>query len=146
MKRSARKRRYKVTDGITLEDLDGERWGEPPFDSYVVRTCHALRRKPVNTLTDEELRLAIGQGIGLIWLIPLALQRLAEDPFRCGDFYEGDLLASISRVAAGYWAEHPEDKVVLASKVVPAALGDDRLPEMTSATRQAVIDLRTMSE
>lgn len=80
MRRSAKQRRSKAMGDRTLEELDGERWGEPTFDSYVVRTCHALRRKPLNTLTDEELRLAVGQGIGLEWLVPLMLQRLAENP------------------------------------------------------------------
>ncbi|MER8451687.1 contact-dependent growth inhibition system immunity protein [Mesorhizobium sp. M0296] len=146
MRRSAKQRRSKAMGDRTLEELDGERWGEPTFDSYVVRTCHALRRKPLNTLTDEELRLAVGQGIGLEWLVPLMLQRLAENPFRAGDFFEGDLLASLARVPSSYWTEHPAEKTVLATEIMTAALSDDRLPDMTKETKQAVADLRAASE
>ncbi|HSI41188.1 MAG TPA: contact-dependent growth inhibition system immunity protein [Xanthobacteraceae bacterium] len=130
----------------TLEELDGGSWGEPTFESYVVRTCHALRRKPLKSLTDEEMRLAVGQGIGLEWLVPLMLQRLAEDPFRAGDFFEGDLLASLARVPSSYWTEHPAEKTVLATEIMTAALSDSRLPDMTKETQQAIADLRAASE
>ncbi len=146
MGRSAKQRRSKTTGDRTLEELDGERWGEPAFGSYVVRTCHALRRKPLKTLTDEELRLAVGQGIGLEWLVPLMLQRLAENPFLAGDYYEGDLLASLALVPSSYWAEHPAEKTVLETKIVAAAQSDDRLPDMTKETQHAVADLRAASE
>lgn len=145
MGRSAKRRRSKTTGDCTLEELDGERWGEPTFDSYVVRTSHALRRKPLNTLIDEELRLAVGQGIGLEWLVPLMLRRLAEDPFRAGDFFEGDLLASLAHIPSSYWTEHPVEKAVLATEIMTAALSDDRLPDMTKETQQAVADLRAAS-
>jgi hypothetical protein len=45
------RRRWNAMLGCSLEQLDGRRWGEPEFDSYVVRTCHALRRKPIGKLT-----------------------------------------------------------------------------------------------
>ncbi|MEO9338587.1 contact-dependent growth inhibition system immunity protein [Mesorhizobium sp. SB112] len=144
MGRSA-KRRSKTTGEHTLEEIDGERWSEPTLDSYVVRACHALRRKPLNTLTDEELRLAVGQGIGLEWLVPRMLQRLAEDPFRPGDFFEGDLLASLAHVPASYWLEHPAEKTALATKIMTAAIADGRLPDMPKETQQAVADLRAVS-
>lgn len=146
MARSSKHRRSKSIEDRTLEELDGERWGEPSFDSYVVRTCHALRRKPLKTLTDEELRLAVGQGMGLEWLVPLMLQRLAQDPFRAGDFFEGDLLASLARVPSSYWTEHPAEKSILATEVVAAALSDVRLPSMTREAREAVVALSAASE
>src|ERR1700722_18461483 len=57
----------------TLEQLEVEKWGRPPFPSNVVTTCHAMRCKPLRDLTDEELRLAIGQKMGLRFLMPLAV-------------------------------------------------------------------------
>ncbi|WP_189510297.1 contact-dependent growth inhibition system immunity protein [Mesorhizobium sp.] len=120
--------------------------GGPTFDSDVVRTSHSLRRKPLNTLTDEELRLAVEQGIALEWLVPLMLRRLAEDSFRAGDFFEGDLLTSLARIPSSYWTEHPAEKAVLATDVMTAAIADDRLPGMTRETQQAVADLRAASE
>lgn len=49
----------------TLEELDGEKWGEPSYDSYLVTNCHRLRRIPLKDFSVEDLRLMIGQGIGL---------------------------------------------------------------------------------
>ena len=44
-----------------------------------------MRRKPLRDLSDEELRLAIGQQIGLKFLVPVALERLVANPLGCGD-------------------------------------------------------------
>ncbi len=44
-----------------LDELEGFTAGELPFDSYLVRTTYALRRKPVGEFTTEDLRVTIGQ-------------------------------------------------------------------------------------
>jgi hypothetical protein len=82
--------------------------GEPNFDSYVVSECHRLRKIPLRDLTDEQLRLAIGQKIGLRYLLPLAIERLKADPFASGHFYEGDLLQNVLRVPTSAWEERPD--------------------------------------
>ncbi|HEY4384219.1 MAG TPA: contact-dependent growth inhibition system immunity protein [Ktedonobacteraceae bacterium] len=43
----------------TLQELEGQDWGEPNFPSYLVRTCHALRRKPLRDFTVEDLRIIL---------------------------------------------------------------------------------------
>lgn len=92
----------------TLEQLEGADWGEPEYASYVVRTVHALRKKPLDALSDEELRLALSQCFGLPWIAELALLRLEEDPFRCGDFHPGDVLASTLRLPMDFWDAQPD--------------------------------------
>lgn len=91
----------------SLEQLEGEDWGQPTYDSYVVKACHALRKKPVRDLSNEELRLAIGQEMSLKFLLPVAVDRLSADPLACGDFYAGDLLLKVMQVAKGTWQSPP---------------------------------------
>lgn len=145
MGRSSKERRSKGPLDYTLEERDGERWGEPGFSSYVVTTCHAARRKPLRTLTPEELRLVIGQGIGLPWLVPLALSLLLEEPLRCVSLYSGDLLASVARVPAPYWAEHPAEKAQLLNDILPRALGDADMAELPKEAATAVRGLIEMA-
>jgi|GEM_PF-287058 len=83
----------------TLEELEGEDWGEQRFPSYVVTTCVQMRRKPLRELSDEEIRLALGQQMGVRFLLPIALQRLQSDPLVRGDMYEGALLKNVLDVA-----------------------------------------------
>ncbi len=92
----------------TLQDLEGQDWGEPPFPSYLVRTCHALRRKPLHDFTIEDLRIMIGQNISPNYLIPLALEQLRRDPLVAGDLYPGDLLAAVLKVESGFWHAQPQ--------------------------------------
>jgi hypothetical protein len=91
----------------SLQELEGKDWGEPTYDSHLVVECHRLRRVPLREFTAENLRIMIGQQIGLLWLVPLALGLLERDPFAEGDFYKGDLLAAVLRVDASFWQNHP---------------------------------------
>ena len=65
----------------SLQDLEGVDWGEPTFPSHLVTTCHRLHRTPLQDFTVEDLRIMIGQQMGLPYLVPLALERLRVNPF-----------------------------------------------------------------
>lgn len=93
----------------TLDQLEGIVSPEPAFKSYLVQTIHALRRKPLAAFTVEDLRIMIGQQIGLSYLVPIALNHLERDPFVAGDFYAGDLLGVVADIPSTYWLAHPED-------------------------------------
>jgi len=114
----------------TLEELDAENWAEPDYPSYLVTTCHRLRRVPLGNFVTEDLRIMIGQQIGLKYLLPLALDRLEEDPFAEGDFYPGDLLRSVLGVNLAFWQGHPDlrqrmDAIIVRAKPQIAARVED---------------------
>jgi hypothetical protein len=76
----------------------------PP--TSLVATCEALFLKPLNEYSIENLRIMIGQEIGLEFLVPLAIEKLQGDILAEGDFYPGDLLASVLRVNRSFWLLH----------------------------------------
>lgn len=92
----------------SLRQLDDEDWGKPIFDSHLVTTCHRLRHVPLRDFSIENLRIVISQNIGLEHLVPLALERLQDDPFAEGDFYPGDLLVSLLHSDPKFWQDHPD--------------------------------------
>jgi hypothetical protein len=92
----------------SLQELDGEDWSEPNFDSHLVVSCHRLRRLPVRDLSAGDLRMLIGQQIGLRYLVPVALGHLQNDPLTEGDYYPGDLLTTVLRADSCFWLEHAE--------------------------------------
>ena len=51
----------------TIEQLENEYW--PPLkegdSSYLISTCHALRSKVIETFEIEDLRIMVGNGIGM---------------------------------------------------------------------------------
>src|SRR5687767_13713337 len=69
--------------------------------------ARAASVKPLSELTIEDLRLLIAQSIGLNYVIPIALQRIEENPLVSGDFYEGDLLEAVLSVEKEFWLKHP---------------------------------------
>ena len=76
----------------TVENLENDFWGEPMDDSHLVLTCHRLRKKPLGDFETEDLRIMIGQNIGLKYFIPLAIDTLLDNVLAEGNLYEGDLL------------------------------------------------------
>jgi hypothetical protein len=92
----------------SLENLEKDSWGEPDFESHLVKTCHRLRKKPLKEFEIEDLRIMIGQNIGLKFLVPLALEKLKQDILAEGDFYEGDLLQAVLTCEKEFWNLEPK--------------------------------------
>lgn len=90
----------------SLQDLDGQDWGEPTSSSHAVRECHRLRRVPLREVSPEDLRLLLRQAVGVEPLLPIALDRLDADPFVAGDYHPGGLLKEVLAVPAATWGRH----------------------------------------
>lgn len=97
----------------SLNELENSRTCIAPFATDLVSKCYSYRNLPIGELSIEQLRLLISQSIGLLYLVPLALQRLQVNPLVEGDLYEGDLLISVLRVGMMFWETNPDYKVKL---------------------------------
>jgi len=78
----------------TIENLEGIIWPEPEFQSSLVLTAHALRKKPIDELTPSDLRVAFNEDIGAEFLKERVLKVLDADP-AIGDLFEGDLILAV---------------------------------------------------
>jgi CDI immunity proteins len=92
----------------TLDELEGIESGEPTFHSALVIECTRLRKVPLAEFTAGNLRIMIGQKTSLEYLLPLALEKLSENPFVMGNFYRGDLLVNVLRVSNEFWEQHQD--------------------------------------
>src|SRR5262245_9738901 len=122
-----------MADPRSLDALDPPPWdAAPPDATYLVRRCHDLRRRPIDAFDIEDLRLMVGQAVGLQHLVPIALNRLEGNPLAEGDFFPGDLLLSVLRIEPSFWSAHAP----LASKlnrVLDSIPADARLDAGLSA-------------
>ena len=90
-----------------LNALEGNDWAPSDIDiTSLTRKCYELRRKPIGEFSVEDLRLMIGQNIGSMFLVPIALEKLKADPLREGNYYEGDLLCSLLGLPNDFWILH----------------------------------------
>lgn len=87
----------------SLEQLEDTYWQEPEQVSNMIQKVLALRQTPLNRYSTEDLRLMVGQGLSLDYLVPLALERLQQNLFAEGDFYPGDLLQSVLHIDVNFW-------------------------------------------
>ena len=77
-------------------------------ESHLNAEIRRLLRTPLRQLRLEDLRLLIGQGIGLRFLIPRAIEHVEGHPLAAGDFYPGDLLKQVAEVEESFWQDRPE--------------------------------------
>jgi hypothetical protein len=92
----------------SLSQLVGPLTKDTSDSSALVTTCLALYEKPLRDFTVEDLRVMIGQEIGLEFLVALAIEVLEENPFVAGDYYPGDLLSMVVKVEPGFWKTHQD--------------------------------------
>ncbi|HEY7686125.1 MAG TPA: contact-dependent growth inhibition system immunity protein [Gemmatimonadales bacterium] len=117
----------------TLLELEGEKASVSIVDSYLVKTVRRLRELPIRDYRVEDLRLMIGQGLGLPYLVPIALEVLEANPFAKGDYYPGDLLKMVASVPLAFWSDHPSYRRRAAHIVRRALQGFDQagtIPEL----------------
>ena len=101
------------------------------WPSALVSTCERLYEKPLKDFTVEDLRIMIGQHFGLEFLVEMALERLATNPFEQGDCYPGDLLTAVLSLPVNYWREHADLYWDLAAIVQGAvSVIDTMLPDV----------------
>ncbi|MEU4464998.1 contact-dependent growth inhibition system immunity protein [Streptomyces sp. NPDC024017] len=95
----------------SLEQLEGQRWPDPPQDTTsLVKAVHELRRRPVGDLRPDELARLITQDVGLPWLLPLAVQILRDTaPAQAaGGWYDDDLLYAVVTRRPQVWEQFPD--------------------------------------
>lgn len=92
----------------TLEQLENDIWPKIRDSTFLVATCHALRKKPIIDFDIEDLRVMISQNFGIPFLIPVAIDKLEADLFVEGNFYPGDLFSAILEIDPIYWIGEDE--------------------------------------
>ncbi len=98
----------------SIENLEKDFWGPTPKDSTpLVDKVHRLRTIQIEKIEPKDVRLLIGQNVGLRFLIPVALDILSDDIFIDTDFYNGDLLQNVLQVDKNFWNENKELKDTL---------------------------------
>ncbi len=95
-----------IIDEMSIEALESQYWDDIEFDSYVVRTAQEARKKPLSKLSKEEIRLLIGQKIGLKYVIPKAIDLLEQNPLIEVYYYEGDLLSNMLKLSFDDWCDN----------------------------------------
>lgn len=88
----------------SLELLENKSWGDSSnAPTNLVKRCIELSKIPIGNFTLEDLRVMIGQKLGLQYLIPLAIEKLQENIFIDTELYEGDLLEKVLKIDTSYW-------------------------------------------
>lgn len=93
----------------TLEQVEGGPAPDPSAaTSPLGNRVGALRKKQLRDLTVEDLRVLVGQSVGLPFVLPLAMEVLRADPLAEAKFYAGDLLSVVMLREPAAWTVFPD--------------------------------------
>ena len=88
----------------SIEQLEQDIWENPSeFPTDLIEKCYNYRKISIAELTNEQLRLLISQQIGIEYIIGIVLKKLKWNILTECDFYEGDLLITVSRLPTEFW-------------------------------------------
>ena len=100
----------------SLEEITGLKGGEPPYVTDLVRRAEEAWRTPLEMLTCEQVRLFVGQKMGLEWLGKPAIEFARRYPEAVITNYPGEMvllclraadeLAEIARPDLAEWLAH----------------------------------------
>jgi hypothetical protein len=93
----------------TLENLENDFWGEPSYDSYLVRRTHEIRKFPLADLTNDDIAMMVRQKFSLDYMVPLAIDKLQVDILAHGDAgVEGAILDAVLKIPPDFWKSNKE--------------------------------------
>ncbi|MCG6119569.1 MAG: contact-dependent growth inhibition system immunity protein [Blastomonas sp.] len=100
----------------SLEDLTGLIEGNPdeaptPLVGWIRRSW----KKPLRSLTDEEIGRLIRQRYGIPYILDVVWIRLRRDPLFEGGSFPGDVLSNLIRWEKENWKDRPEYEAELKS-------------------------------
>jgi hypothetical protein len=86
----------------SLENLEKEYWGEPPYTSYLVTRTHAIRKIPLSEFTNSDIAMMLRQKFSLEYLVPLAIERLEADIL----IDDGEVMEAMLKIPAEFWSSN----------------------------------------
>jgi CDI immunity proteins len=82
----------------SIEQLEGV-WPEPESPTGLMLRCHAARKKPIDELSDLELATLLNQDIGVRYVLPEAMRRLAKGRPDETEYFDGQLKEAVAKKA-----------------------------------------------
>jgi CDI immunity proteins len=107
----------------TIENLEGKVWPAPEFQSSLVLATHALRKKPLEDLTPNDLRIVFNQDIGTEYVKERVLAVLETEP-DAGELYAGDLIVAVLRSKRYQEDREFREKIGILADTAIAAIED----------------------
>lgn len=107
--------------GKSISELEGWKWkGEiPARQTHSGTECryYELHNLEISKLDLSDIRFLIGQNSGLVYLVPIAINKLKENIFMEVEYYEGDLFCSLLQInnEPNYWQSHQRENQELIS-------------------------------
>lgn len=103
------KAKLKVIDqSKSIEALENDYWVDFKFPTGLVERCFKYRKIPIRELSIEQLRMLIGQNIGVKYIFTRAYEILRKDILAEGDLYPGDLLTAVLNIKGSFFESNPE--------------------------------------
>jgi len=112
---------------------NGSKLPDKPAGSSLEKWFERVYDVPFEKFTIEDICRACRQEFDISYILPLAFQKLIEDPL-AGELYEGELANAVAMISTSFWKNNPllleEAKRLI---LVSVAVMDDDIATETKA-------------
>lgn len=92
----------------SLLELDPETWQPDALEADIWPVAQRIASRPVRKLSPADLEWLLSNQLCLRYAVPLAMDRLAQDPFLQAARHSGDLLTAVLEVDSRFWLDNYE--------------------------------------
>lgn len=91
----------------SIEQIENHFWGEPDkSDTPLVKAIYKTVKKPLRSITIDELQRALVQEVSPEILVPLALVELDKNCLVNSGLYQGDLFIAVLKQSSNFWLKN----------------------------------------
>lgn len=94
----------------SINEIKGLPESQAEFGSSLEKNIIQAQKKLLKDLTNEDLRMLLGQNLHLELIVPLVLERLKNDLFIRSEDMNILLLSKLLQIDLDYWKGNPEVK------------------------------------
>jgi hypothetical protein len=98
----------RLDTGKSLNTLLGWKKDPGPYATSLVERVSKLCDLPLKDLKWPDIRVLIGQNIGLKYLMPWAIDAVTKRPLYRAELFDGDLLVACLKVDGKHWVNNME--------------------------------------
>jgi len=94
----------------SISEIKGLPEVKSEFGSSLEKNILKAEQKPIKELTNEDLRILLGQNLHLELIVPIVLDRLKFDILTRSEDLDVMLLTKLLQIESNYWEDNPEIK------------------------------------
>lgn len=101
---------YKDDKNKSINEIKKIADNQPEYGSSLEKNILQAEKKPLKDLSNEDLRMFLGQNLHLELVLPIVMDRLKQDILIRSEDMDIILLSKLLQIKSSFWSENTDSK------------------------------------